>query len=480
MKLNKLFLSALLAFSAVPFFASAAPVVSNVAFVQQPDGAGSTEVVVTYDLVSPNGNATVSLLCSTNGGTSFSTATTTTGAVGAGVTPGTGKTIDWVVATDLAGQQLSGNFVVRVLAEDGVAIPLVITSTLAEASITQTASQTFTFTFAEAVTGFVDSDITVTGGTKGTFTPVSPTVYTLDVTGTGGTVSASVAAAAASSASGSGNGNAADSFSNFYQDTWTITLPGSVPMELIRIPAGTFTMGSPDTELSRDNTAGVETQHQVTISQDFYLGKTEVTQQQWLAIQPLPWPGTAPSATFGVGNNFPAYNVSHSGIQTWMTALNTHVTEPGTFALPTEAQWEYAARAGTTTRFNFGDGLHPTAPWGEDCEITTERDTNMWYCGNNGSFGSPTYGTKAVGQKPANAWGLRDMHGNVWEWCADWYGEYDPLETENPDGPASGSIRVFRGGGWGDFAQFCRSAQRNGTGPAGRSNGVGFRVLAVR
>jgi formylglycine-generating enzyme required for sulfatase activity len=461
MKLTRLFLSALAAL-ALPAALFAQPVVSNVSFVQQPDGAGSTEVVVTYDLASPNGNATVSLLYSTNGGASFSTATTTTGAVGAGVTPGTGKTIDWAVATDLPGQQLAGNFVVRVLAEDGVAIPLTITSTLAEGSVTQTATQTFTFTFGEAVTGFDDSDITVTGGTKGTFTPVSATVYTLEVTGTGGTVTASVDATAATSASGSGNGNAAATpYSNFYQDTWTINLPGNVPMELIRIPAGTFTMGSPTDELSR---LSDETQHTVTLTQDFYLGKTEVTQNQWVALQSFPVAQTY------VGGTMPVHNVSYNDIGSWMTDLNTAITEPGTFSLPTESQWEYACRAGTTTRFNFGNGFGAN----EFCSNEAERTNNMWYCGNN----SPN-GTKAVGQKPANAWGLHDMHGNVWEWCADWYDTY-PGTVTDPTGPVSGSNRVVRGGSWSGFAQGCRSAQRSDNAPASRGSNVGFRVLAVR
>lgn len=455
------FLSALVAL-ALPAGLFAAPAVSNVAFVQQPDGAGSTSVRVTYDLVSPNGNATVSLLYSTNGGTSFSPATTTTGAVGAGVTPGTAKTIDWAVATDLPGQTVANNLVVRVLAEDGVAIPLTITSTLAESSVTQTASQTFTFTFGEGVTGFDATDVTVSGGTKGTFTPVSASSYTLAVTGTGGTVTASVGAAAATAASGSGNGSAAATpYSNFYQDTWTITLPGSVPMELIRIPAGTFTMGSPSGETSRGSD---ETQHTVTLSQDFYLGKTEVTQNQWVALQSFPLAQTY------VGGTMPVHNVTWNNISSWMTALNTHVTEPGTFSLPTESQWEYAARAGTTTRFNFGNGFGAN----EDCSAETERTNNMWYCGNN----SPN-GTKLVGQKPANAWGLRDMHGNVWEWCSDWYDTY-PGTVTDPTGPASGSARVRRGGSWDDLAHRCRSARRNFSFPSNRGSFIGFRVLAVR
>jgi formylglycine-generating enzyme required for sulfatase activity len=253
-------------------------------------------------------------------------------------------------------------------------------------------------------------------------------------------------------------GTASVTFSNFYQDTWTITLPGSVPMELIRIPAGTFTMGSPVGETSR---FPEETQHQVTLSQDFYLGKTEVTQNQWVALQSFPQ-----AQTF-VGGTMPVHNVSHDDIGSWMTALNTHVTEPGTFALPTESQWEYAARAGTTTRFNYGNGFGGD----ENCSTEAERTSNMWYCGNSGAS------TQAVGQKPANAWGLRDMHGNVWEWCSDWYGTYPTGPVTDPTGPGSGSGRVLRGGSWFNYAQYCRSAYRVNGAPSSRFNSLGFRVL---
>jgi formylglycine-generating enzyme required for sulfatase activity len=243
-------------------------------------------------------------------------------------------------------------------------------------------------------------------------------------------------------------------------------------MELIRIPAGQFTMGSPSGELSRDSD---ETEHTVTLSQDFYLGKTEVTQQQWLAIRGS-WPGTPPDSTFGIGNSFPAYNVSHDDIQTFMSDLNTAITEPGTFSLPTESQWEYAARAGTTTRFNFGDGFASD----ETCDTAGGRDDNMWFVGNNsGTPPTPTYGTKSVGQKPANAWGLWDTHGNVWEWCSDWYDTY-PGTVTDPTGPGSGSLRVLRGGGWFYNAQYCRLAQRNYITSSSRVVHFGFRVFAVR
>jgi formylglycine-generating enzyme required for sulfatase activity len=171
-----------------------------------------------------------------------------------------------------------------------------------------------------------------------------------------------------------------------------------------------------------------------------------------------------------VGGTMPVHNVSYNDIGSWMTDLNTAITEPGTFSLPTESQWEYACRAGTTTRFNFGDGFASN----ETSDTAGGRGDNMWFTGNN----SPN-GTKAVGQKPANAWGLHDMHGNVWEWCADWYDTY-PGTVTDPTGPVSGSFRVIRGGSWVNGAGDCRSAQRNGGNPAVRGSFIGFRVLAVR
>ncbi|MDX2176304.1 MAG: formylglycine-generating enzyme family protein [Candidatus Sumerlaeia bacterium] len=207
-----------------------------------------------------------------------------------------------------------------------------------------------------------------------------------------------------------------------------------------------------------------ETEHQVTLTQDFYLGKTEVTQDQWAALQSFPV-----AQTF-VGGTMPVHNISHDDVGSWMTALNTHVTEPGTFSLPTESQWEYACRAGTTTRFNYGDGFASN----ETTDTAGGRGDNMWFAGNN----SPN-GTKTVGQKPANAWGLHDMHGNEWEWCSDWYGTY-PGTVTDPTGPVSGSFRVLRGGDWNDNARVCRSARRSNSIPSNGLSNYGFRVLAVR
>lgn len=440
-----------------PVAAVAQPVVSNVQFVQQPNGAGSTEVVVTYNLDTPGGPAKTALLYST--GAAFAAATNATGAVGDGQTTGTLKTILWAVTNDLPTTE-TASLVVRVTAED--AIPgLEITSSAA--AVSQSQNQTLTFTFSVDVTGFTDSDITVSGGTKGTFTPVSPRVYTLDVTANaaGGTFSATVPAAAAASVL-TADASVAASYNGFYQDTWTLTLPGAVTMELIRIPAGTFTMGSPLSELNRTTQ---EDPFQVTLTQDFYLSKTEVTQEQWFAVA-----GSYPRTVTDVGATKPMHNVRWTEANSWMTLLDMAIAETGSFALPTEAQWEYACRAGTTTRFSFGDGLSTD----DQCTTGGGRETHMWYCGNSGAA------IQVVAQKLANPWGLWDMHGNAWEWCADWYGTYPTTPQTNPTGAVTGTNRILRGGSFSLNTNYERSAQRFVNSPTGQSKYIGFRVRGVR
>ncbi len=251
----------------------------------------------------------------------------------------------------------------------------------------------------------------------------------------------------------------------------TILLPGNVPLELVRIPAGSFQMGSPDTERSRLDREGLV--HTVTIGYDFYMGKYEVTQAQWLAVMGS-WPGTAPSSSYGVGDDYPAYYVSWTDAQNFITAVNTHITNtgqgPATVRLPSEAEWEYACRAGTQMRFYFGDSLSV----GDDCEDDGIRSQYMWYCGNN----SP-YESKPVGGKLPNAFGLYDMSGNVWEWCQDWY--HSSYTGAPADGSAwespTGSYRVRRGGRWDGGAQRCRSAFRDFYWPGYRGYFIGFRLV---
>ena len=227
-----------------------------------------------------------------------------------------------------------------------------------------------------------------------------------------------------------------------------IDLGGGVTMEMVPIPAGTFIMGSPTSEEGR---ADDETQHEVTISKAFYMGATEVTQGQWEVVM-----GFSPSRF--EGRYLPVETVSWEECQRFISKLNAKVRGGG-FRLPTEAEWEYACRAGTTTRFHSGgaDGDLAAAGW----------------CGAN-SDGK----THRVGGKKPNAWGLRDMHGNVWEWCSNWYEkEYPRGKVTDPAGPETGTSRVVRGGSWYDVPRFCRSAIRSSSSPSFRVSYVGFRFV---
>lgn len=215
----------------------------------------------------------------------------------------------------------------------------------------------------------------------------------------------------------------------------------SIGMKFVLIPAGTFTMGSPSNEPSRKSD---ETQHQVTISRSFHMQTTVVTQGQWKAVM-----GSNPSYFSSCGDDCPVEQVSWDDAQEFIRKLNR---QEGTdkYRLPTEAEWEYAARAGTTTPFNTGNCL------------STEQAN---YDGNYPLSGCPKgenrRRTVRVGSFSPDAWGLYDMHGNVWQWCQDWYGSYPSGSVTDPAGPSSGSYRIFRGGGW-DMggASGCRSARR--------------------
>ena len=242
---------------------------------------------------------------------------------------------------------------------------------------------------------------------------------------------------------------------------------------------GTFQMGSPTTELGRSSS---ETQHSVTISKPFYMAVFETTQKQWTLVM-----GSNPSSYSGdtrsvnnvsyndirgslVGANWPSHGQvdadSFLGKIRARTALNLD--------LPTEAQWEYACRAGTTTALNNGKDLENTS---QDPAMA-EVGRYTYNSGNSSSWdglGVYSYIAK-VGSYRANAWGLYDMHGNVWEWCLDWYDNYATGAQSDPSGAASGSNRVLRGGGWSDYAYGCRSANRNSYDPSYRYGDFGFRL----
>ena len=230
------------------------------------------------------------------------------------------------------------------------------------------------------------------------------------------------------------------------------------------IPPGEFLMGSPEDELGRDidvsYCGSVETQRRVTITQGFWLGKFTVTQSQWEAVM-----RNNPSEF--KGSNLPVETVSWNEISEpggFMDKVNRFATAGGFFSLPTEAQWEYACRAGTATALNSGKDL--TTAEG----ACPNLDEVAWYEQNS------IEKTHVVGQKKANVWGLHDMHGNVWEWCADWYEVHTDGPLVNPRGPDSGTERVGRGGSWIDPAHCCRGAIRPKCAPWTSGNNIGFRM----
>jgi formylglycine-generating enzyme required for sulfatase activity len=227
-------------------------------------------------------------------------------------------------------------------------------------------------------------------------------------------------------------------------------LGNGVKMTFVLIPAGTFMMGSPNTEENRNDD---ETLHRVRISRPFYIGKYEVTQAQWKAVM-----GSNPSNFQGDQN--PVEQVSWDDCQEFIKELNARLPSPlgrgvggeggprQRFSLPTEAQWEYACRAGTDTPFHAGRTL-------------STKDENYYgnYPYGGGAKEEYRQKTIAVGSLAANAWGLYDMHGNVGEWCQDTYGDYGAGEAVDPEANA-GARRVNRGGSWLIPAKFCRSAGR--------------------
>ena len=227
-------------------------------------------------------------------------------------------------------------------------------------------------------------------------------------------------------------------------------------------------MGSPDTERGREANEGPV--HQVTIGYDFYLGETEVTQGQWEAVM-----GSRPAQDFGEGNDYPVYNVSWDDCQAFLAALNA--LGQGTFRLPSESEWEYACRAGTTTRFYFGDSLG-CADECENCDAAKDvifidsRADYMWFCANGGTSAHP------VRQRFANFFGLYDMAGNVYEWCQDIYhSDYTGAPTDGSAWESGGELnRVVRGGIWDSSAVGCRSAFRSRRSPDGGGLDIGFRL----
>ena len=272
-------------------------------------------------------------------------------------------------------------------------------------------------------------------------------------------------------ANGDGNVDVGDvvwTANNPRGETITIYLPGDVPLELVRIPAGSFQMGRCPGE--QDSSSNEDPQHAVTIGYDFYMGKYEVTKAQWEAVMgTTPWWGKL----YVLGNpDCPAVYVSWdniAGAAGFMETLNTHLTNTGqgsiTVRLPSESEWECACRTRTATRFY----------WGDDPSYT-QIDACAWHWGNTWEANEKY--AHVVGLKAPNAFGLHDMSGNVWEWCQDDYHEkYTGAPADgSPWGDGTASYRVRRGGGWYGGAWHCRSAARYDSWPGYRDIDVGFRL----
>jgi formylglycine-generating enzyme required for sulfatase activity len=240
--------------------------------------------------------------------------------------------------------------------------------------------------------------------------------------------------------------------------THVVDLNATVAMQMLWVEPGTFTMGSPTSEAGRSSN---EAEHSVTLTNGFYLGKYEVTQAQYKAVMTGNSGVSATPSQFS-GDDRPVENVSWDDVQVFLTRLNAAEQAAGRlpagseYVLPTESEWEYACRAGTTTAYS----------WGIDI------------VGSNANYSSSGISqTRDVGQYAANTWGFFDMHGNVYEWTADWYQIAYPGGTvTDPTGPASGSTRVHRGGAWYDAGASLRSARRLFGPPGVRNNSLGFRL----
>jgi formylglycine-generating enzyme required for sulfatase activity len=237
-------------------------------------------------------------------------------------------------------------------------------------------------------------------------------------------------------------------------------------MTFVRIFSGWFNMGSPEEELGRGLD---ENQHRVYITQDYYLLTTEVTQRQWRMVVLAAENSTLnpdPSYFTDCGDDCLVERVSWDNIQLFIDYLNIQYEGAYEFYLPTEAQWEYAARAGSDTAFAGGD-ITIT-----NCGFDPVLDPMGWYCYNSDRATHP------VGGKRPNSFGLFDMYGNVGEWCQDWYGDYPSDSVTDPQGPASGAYRVMRGGTRYSGAEGCRSAKRWWIIPDDNSEaGFGFRLV---
>lgn len=229
-----------------------------------------------------------------------------------------------------------------------------------------------------------------------------------------------------------------------------------VTFTMVFVESGTFTMGA--TAEQQTPNKDEKPPHRVTLTKDFYIGETEVTQALWKAVMGFTptASGSQWSTASGLGDDFPAYYISYEDVQQFISQLNSLTGSQ--FRMPTEAEWEYAARGGSKSK-------------GYQYSGSNNIGDVAWYTNNSGDK------THAVKTKKANELGLYDMSGNVWEWCSDWKGDYTSSPAVDPTGPDSGGWRVYRGGGWFSTARSCRVAFRDDGDPSHCGSSIGFRLV---
>lgn len=510
--MNRKLATMILAVMVAPITVHAAdPVVSNVRARQLDDGTKRVEVL--FDLSgAPAGGATVTVAFSATGSAPYDIVpSSVSGHLGPGVTNGSNRRIVWDAGVDLPAETYGTTYRAAVTATDPdggpSAIGLALTTeyhteledldSVCESSFGQDASladwndvvaayDIYGESFADQI-GLSGANLSAMVQRDGNEWPTATRHYFISrhdgVTPGGFLVHAEIGGDFIDLGSWYGlnmpvlckttsGGNAGD----------TITLPGGVEMELVHIPAGTFMMGSPPDERARKSD---EDLHQVTLTQGYYLGKTEVTQAQWEAVM-----GSNPAHGRGVGEEYPVYLISWNDIcggdtgdnclpTSFIGHLKTHLTntgQPGAdlVRMPTEAEWERAARGGETEQTPFSFDTDSNPEWDLECGSFPEAEDYMWWCGN---LDPTAFGTQPVGMKQANPFGLYDIHGNVWEWVADWYGSDSGQGTAtDPTGPLSGDYRVRRGGGYNSHAENCRTAARTAGSPDGSYSPLGFRL----
>jgi len=241
---------------------------------------------------------------------------------------------------------------------------------------------------------------------------------------------------------------------------WTEPVTG---MEFIQISKGSFLMGN---RIDSNNQSYSDTLHKVILSKDFWLGKTEVTQKQWQIIMGYEeMHPDKPSPFLNKNPEYPVVSVSYFDIQNFLDKLNK-LSEENYFRLPTEAEWEYACRAGTATLFSFGNYISDSLA-NYNAEIPSIHSVSGKFVGH----------PMPVGSYPSNPWKLSDMHGNVWEWVEDWYAPYSSLEATDPTGPSVGKLKVIRGGSWYFGADNALSSYRRTHEPESWGFSIGFRII---